>query len=208
MRFHRSLARAVTVAVALCAVSASAEELAIGAQAPEFKLKNVDGKDYTLAQVASGKDGKPAAATVVVFTCNHCPFAKAYEPVLLDMAKTYADKDVAFVFINSNDPKVAPDDSYDKMQERAKEKSYTMPYLYDATQETAKAYGAMVTPHVYLLDSKQMLRYRGRVNDNKEPDKVTTNDLTNAIDALLAGKTVETAETKAFGCGIKWKKTS
>jgi thiol-disulfide isomerase/thioredoxin len=158
--------------------------------------------------VAAGKDGKPAAATVVVFTCNHCPFAKAYEPVLLDMAKSYAAKNVAFVFINSNDPAVAPDDSYENMQARAKEKGYPFPYLFDATQEAAKAYGAMVTPHVFLLDQERVLRYRGRVNDNRDPAAVTSNDLVNAIDALLAGKPVETAATKAFGCSVKWRKTS
>lgn len=206
-RFHRAAALTATAAL-LAAPLVYADELAVGTKGPDFKLLGVDGKEHALAEVAM-KDGKPAAATVVVFTCNHCPYAQAYEPVLLDMAKQYADKSVSFVFINSNDPQVAPDDSYEKMQERAKDKAYPFPYLYDATQTVAKAYGARVTPHVYVLDSKQVLRYRGRVNDNhKDQTQVKANDLVNALDGLLAGKTIETAETKAFGCSIKWKKES
>jgi thiol-disulfide isomerase/thioredoxin len=210
MRSNRSTAARALAAVAmLCLTTAAfADELAVGSKGPDFKLLNVDGKEWTLAQAAVGKDGKPASATVVVFTCNHCPFAKAYEPVLLDMAKAYAGKNVAFVFINPNDPTVVPDDSYENMQLRAKEKAYPFPYLFDATQETAKAYGALVTPHVFLLDKDRVLRYRGRVNDNKDPAAVKSNDLANAIDALLAAKPVETAETKAFGCSVKWHKAS
>lgn len=209
MRPNRSSAAAALAIVAALAAAplASADELAVGTKGPDFKLMGVDGKERTLAQVAT-KDGKPVAATVVVFTCNHCPFAQAYEPVLLDMAKNYADKSVSFVFINSNDPQVAPDDSYEKMQARAKDKGYPFPYLYDATQTVAKAYGARVTPHVFVLDDKQVLRYRGRVNDNKDQTQVKANDLVNAIDGLLAGKPIETAETTAFGCSIKWKKSS
>lgn len=204
-----SLSTAATIAlVAGLSTAATAGELAIGSAAPDFKLRNVDGKEWTLSQAATATDGKPAKATVVVFTCNHCPFAKAYEPVLLDMAKAYAGKPVSFVFINPNDPQVAPEDSYEKMQQRAKEKGYPFPYLFDATQETAKAYGALVTPHVYLLDAERVLRYRGRVNDNKDPSAVKSHDLVAAIDALLAGKPVETAETKAFGCSVKWRKAS
>jgi peroxiredoxin len=210
MRLNRNTAaRALVAAVTLCAASlALADELAIGAKGPNFKLLNVDGKTRSLADVAVGKDGKPAVATAVVFTCNHCPFAQAYEPVLLDIAKRYADKNIAFVFISSNDTTVVPDDSYEKMQERAKDKAYPFPYLFDASQATAKAYGASVTPHVFLLDRKHVLRYRGRVNDKKEQAEVTSNDLINALDAIVAGKPVDVAATKAFGCGIKWKKTS
>jgi thiol-disulfide isomerase/thioredoxin len=209
MTVNRSLVVWVAAAAVTClSTVALAAELPIGSVAPDFKLRNVDGRELTLSQAAATKDGKPAKATVVVFTCNHCPFAKAYEPVLLDMAKAYAEKPVAFVFINPNDSQVAPDDSYEKMQERAKEKAYPFPYLYDATQATAKAYGALVTPHVYVLDAERVLRYRGRVNDNKDPSAVKSHDLVAAIDALLAGKPVDTAETKAFGCSVKWRKAS
>ncbi len=205
----RLAAGVLTAALAACTAQAAfAGELPIGSKAPDFKLLNVDGKEWALSQVASVKDGKPASATVVVFSCNHCPFAQAYEPVLIDMAKAYAAKNVAFVFINPNDPQIVPDDSYEKMQQRAKEKGYPFPYLFDATQETAKAYGALVTPHVFLLDADYVLRYRGRVNDNKDQAAVKSNDLVNALDAVLAGKPVATAETKAFGCSVKWHKTS
>src|SRR5262249_42117359 len=210
MRLGRNFGiQAISVAALLCAASTTfAKELEIGAKGPAFDLLGVDGKQHTLASVANGKDNKPVAATAVVFTCNHCPFAKAYEPVLIDMAKHYADKGVSFVFISSNDPTIAPDDSYENMQARAKEKEYPFPYLFDATQSAAKKYGAMVTPHVFVLDNKMKLRYRGRVNDNKDQTQVTSNDLMSAIDALVAGKPVETASTKAFGCSIKWKKES
>jgi len=209
MRLGRNLGiQALSVAAMLCASTTFAEELAIGAKGPDFKLLGVDGNQHSLASIAAGKDKKPVAATVVVFTCNHCPFAKAYEPVLLDMAKHYADQSVSFVFISSNDPKIVPEDSYENMQVRAKEKEYTFPYLFDETQTIAKKYGAMVTPHVFVLDNKLKLRYRGRVNDNKDQAQVTSNDLMSAIDALVAGKPVETASTKAFGCSIKWKKES
>ena len=104
--------------------------------------------------------------------------------------------------------KIFDEESHSEPPKRAKEKAYPFPYLFDETQATAKAYGAMVTPHVYLLDGKGILRYRGRVNDKKDQAEVKSNDLMNALDAMLAGKTVEMAETKAFGCSIKWKKAS
>jgi len=197
---------AAKAAVSTTAAAATAE-LAIGATAPAFTLVGVDDKKHSLADyVGTGDEAAPA--TVIVFTCNACPFSVAYEPVLIDMANTYAKQGVRFVAINPNDPKVQPDDSFEKMKVRAQEKEFPFPYLYDATQETAKAYGASRTPHVFMLDSKGTLVYRGRINDNKEPDKVQVHDLQNALDAVLAGKGVETAETKAFGCSIKWKKTS
>src|SRR5439155_12799267 len=125
-------------------------------------------------------------------------------PVLLDLAKKYAPRDVAFVLINPNDPKAYAEDSFENMQKRAKEKSYPFPYLYDETQVVAKAYGARVTPHLFVLDSKGVLRYRGRINDNRDPKAVTSHDLVNALDAMLDCKEVPVAPTKAFGCGIKW----
>ena len=183
--------------------TAPSEELAVGNAAPAFSLTGTDGKTHSLADY-----GDKARAVAVVFSCNHCPYAKAYEPVLIDLAKKYADKGVAFVFISSNDPKAVPEDSFDNMKQRAKEKSYPFPYLFDETQAVARAYGARVTPHVFLLDSKHVLRYRGRVNDNKDQSQVKSNDLVDALDALLAGKEIATTSTKAFGCGMKWKPAS
>src|SRR5438552_1106614 len=130
---------------------AGSAELAIGAPAPEFKLPGTDGKTHALADY-----GDKTKAVAVVFFCNHCPYAKAYEPVLLDLAKRYRDGGVAFVLISSNDANSVAEDSFEKMQERAKSHAYTVPYLYDESQAVARAYGARVTPHVFLLDSKHV----------------------------------------------------
>jgi peroxiredoxin len=179
------------------------DELAVGTAAPAFSLPGTDGKAHSLADY-----GDKVHAVAVVFSCNHCPYAKAYEPVLIDLAKKYADKGVEFVLISSNDMNKVPEDSFDNMKQRAKEKEYPFPYLFDETQVVAHAYGARVTPHVFLLDSKHVLRYRGRVNDKQDPTQVKSNDLVDALDALLAGKEIATNSTKAFGCGIKWKPAS
>lgn len=178
-------------------------ELEIGKKGPAFKLLGTDGEKHALSTFV-----KKSEATVIVFTCNSCPYSKGYEPVLLEMAQDYTKKPVSFVLINSNAVEVQPKDSYELMIERAKEKGFPFPYLYDETQEIATAYGAQRTPHVFLLDSKGVLRYRGRIDDDVKRDKVSVYDLSNAIDALLAGEDVPVTTTKAFGCTIKWKKTS
>lgn len=196
------------VATLVASVSV-ADEIPIGSQAPGFELEGTDGATHSLDAITAAHGDRPAPkATVVVFTCNHCPFAKAYEPVLIELAKKYADRGVAWVLINPNDPKIQPQDSFDKMVERAKERGYPFPYLFDATQETAKAYGARVTPHVFLLDAERVVRYHGRVNDSKDQTKVESNDLVDALEAVLGGNEVANASTKAFGCSIKWKKDS
>ena len=197
-------ALAATVAVSTLALAgeATGPQLEPGAKAPSFSLKATDGKTYSLAD-SMGKKG-----TLVVFTCNHCPFAKAYEDRLIALAKAYQPKGIAFLAINANDPSIAPDDSFDNMVARAKDKSLPYPYLYDSTQEIAKAYGAQVTPHAFLLDAGGVVRYRGRIDDSVKPDEVKSKDLQNAIDAVLAGKPVPVDSTKAFGCGVKWKKSA
>ena len=179
---------------------ASAEELAIGATGPSFSLLGTDGKTYSLADY-KGKKG-----VAVIFTCNHCPYAKAFEDRIVKLANNYQAKGIAFVAICSNDPSEYPDDSYDNMIRRAKEKKFSFPYLYDSTSETGLAYGARVTPHVFLLDGNFKLVYRGRVEDDTDAKKSKSFDFKNALDALLAGKKITVAETKAFGCGIKWRK--
>jgi peroxiredoxin len=156
----------------------------IGDTAIDFNLKNVNGKMVSLSKI------KNAKGYIVVFTCNHCPYAKAYEDRIISLHKKYAEMGYPVVAINSNDPVVAPNDSYAKMKVRAKAKKFPFVYLYDATQEIAKTYGATRTPHVYLLDDKRVVRY-----------------LENAIEALKAGKDIAVKETKAIGCGIKWKKS-
>ncbi len=177
----------------------------VGDTAIDFKLKNTDGKFVSLA------DYKDAKGYIVVFTCNHCPFSQAYEQRIIDLHKKYAPKGFPVVAINPNDKDRSPEDSYTKMQERAKDKKYPFAYVYDETQEIAKTYGATRTPHVYVLQRKNntnTVAYIGAIDDNSEdPKAVTTNYLANAIDALLANKPVELSSTKAIGCTIKWKKT-
>jgi peroxiredoxin len=179
-----------------------AAPLAIGANAPAFTLKNVDGKNVSLADYSA----KPAVC--VVFTCNHCPFAKAYEDRIIALQQEYAAKGVQFVLINPNDPVIQPEDSFEKMQKRAQEKNYPFPYAIDETQDIARAYGAFRTPEAYLLDSNRKLVYHGLIDDNTEVKDVKTHHLKNAIEHLLAGtpEQIEPKDTKAFGCTIKWKK--
>lgn len=174
----------------------------IGAVAPAFKLKNVDGTEKSLSDYASAK------AVVVVFTCNHCPFAQKYEPRLIQLQKDFAAQGVQFLLINANDPVKYPADNFAAMQTRAAEKSYPFPYLWDETQAIAKAYGANRTPETYLLNPADMtVVYKGRIDDNTEPDQVKVYDLRDAISALLAGTPdkIVNRVTKAFGCTIKWK---
>jgi peroxiredoxin len=174
----------------------------VGDTAQDFNLKNVDGKQVSLSSMPD------ARGYIVVFTCNNCPYAKAYEDRIIELQKKYGPMGYPVVAINSNDPIVAPADSYPKMQERAAEKDYPFVYLYDATQEVAKAFGATRTPHVYVLDNKRTVQYIGAIDDNSEDASlVQAHYLANALDALIAGKEVAVKETKAIGCGIKWKKS-
>lgn len=181
--------------------AASAPELELGAAAPTFELPGTDGELHSLPTVDEAK------AVVVVFTCLACPYAQAYEDRIMTIARDYAERGVRVVAINSNDPKVVPADSFDKMKARAAEKKYPFPFVFDETQEVAKAYGARVTPHVFLFGPDRKLAYRGRVDNEANPEKVTQPDLRNALDAVLAGKEVAVTSTKAFGCKIKWKAT-
>ncbi|MBS1596967.1 MAG: redoxin family protein [Bacteroidetes bacterium] len=183
--------------------------LAIGAQAPDFNLVGVDGKHYTLSSF------KSANILAIVFTCNHCPTAQAYEERVIKLTKDYASKGVSVIAIMPNDPKsVALDelgytdmsDSYEEMKLRAKIKNYNFPYLYDGdTEVTARAYGPIATPHIFIFDKQRKLRYQGRIDDVEKPTKTpTTFDARNALDALLANKEVPVTTTKVFGCSIKW----
>jgi peroxiredoxin len=176
------------------------DQLEIGKPVPTFKLPGVDGKDCALADLL-----KKNKAAVVVFSCNHCPVAQAYQDRLIEIQKDYKAKGVAVVAICSNDVEAYPEDSFDNMKKRAKEKKYNFPYLYDESQEVARAYRATCTPHVFLLDAKGVLAYRGAVDDNQDAKKATKPYLRAALDSVLAGKPVETTTTKQFGCDIKWK---
>jgi len=184
------------------------ETLALGASAPDFKLRGVDGKTYSL------KDFKKAEILTVVFTCNHCPTAQYYEDRLKQIVKDYGKKGVALVAINPNDPKSVRldelgytdlSDSFAEMKIRSKHKEFNFPYLYDGDrEEVSRAYGPVATPHAFVFDKERRLRYAGRVDDSERPDLVKTHDLRNALDALLAGREVEIKQTKSFGCSIKW----
>jgi len=183
----------------LMAACVNAEELPIGATAPKFALVNaVDGK--TVAYKAG--DGK---ISVVVFTCNQCPYAKAFEPRLIELAKKYQAKGVAFYAIDPNDDAQYAIESLGEMKARAVERGYPFPYLKDGDSSIARAYGARVTPHVYVFDGAGTLRYRGYVDDSARAAERRTAGLANALDDLLAGKAVANQTTRAFGCTIKFK---
>lgn len=176
----------------------------IGDDVKDFSLKNVDSKMVSL------KDYKDAKGFIVVFTCNHCPFAKAYEQRIMDLDAKYRSKGFPVVAINPNDPSIVPDDSFENMVSHSKDKGYTFPYLFDETQEIAKAYGATKTPHVFVLNkqsSKLVLSYIGAIDNNTDDaTKADKKYVEDAVNELLAGKPVTLTETKAIGCGVKWKK--
>lgn len=180
-----------------------AEGYKIGDIARDFSLKNVDGKNVALA------DFKNAKGYIVVFTCNHCPFSKAYESRIMGLDKKYASLGYPVIAINPNDVKTVPEDSYDNMVALAKEKNYTFPYLYDESQQIASMYGAARTPHVFVIqkvNGNNVVKYIGAIDNNADDaNKVTAKFVENAVDALLAGKEIPLAETKAIGCTIKWK---
>lgn len=183
--------------------------LAIGSKAPDFKLPGVDGKTYSLASFSKAK------ILVVIFTCNHCPTAQAYEDRVIQLAKDYSSKGVSLVAISPNDPDAVRldelgftdlGDTFEEMKIRSKQKKYNFPYLYDGkTQVTSKAYGAIATPHAFVFDKERKLRFQGRIDDVEKPTKTPNNlDTRNAIEALLADKPVPVETTKVFGCSVKW----
>jgi len=183
--------------------------LGIGDKAPDFNLPGVDGKEHKLAEYDRAK------LLVIVFTCNHCPTAQAYEERIKKLAGNFRDKGVALVAISPNDPKAVRldelgytdvSDSLEEMKIRAKERSFNFPYLYDGDkQEVSRAYGPVATPHVFVFDAERKLRYAGRVDDNeRDPNAVKSHDARNAIEAVLAGKPAPVETTRTFGCSIKW----
>jgi hypothetical protein len=139
-----------------------------------------------------------------VFTSNGCPTVRAYEDRLAEIQHCYADRGVQLVAVNANDPYLSPGDSYPAMVARARERGMPFPYLKDVGGEMASAYGAICTPHAFVLDDERRLRYRGRVDNARDPSRVTSPDLVNAIEDLLEGKDPAVAETLPFGCSIVW----
>ena len=173
----------------------------VGDKATDFKLKSVDNKMYSMA------DYKDAKGFIVVFTCNHCPFAVKYEDRIIDLAKKYKSKGYILLAINPNDPAAQPEDSFELMQKRAKEKKFTFPYLFDEGQKIYPQYGATKTPHVFLLDKNLVVKYIGAIDDNVEDaSQVKEKYLENAIAALEKGDEPTPNTTKAIGCTIKVKK--
>lgn len=174
--------------------------LNIGSDAVAFSLPGVDDKTHAL------DDFKDKDVLAVFFSCNHCPYVLAWEDRIIAAQADYADKGVQFVAIGSNDAEKYPTDNFENMKVHSAEKGFNFPYLHDASQEIAKAYGAERTPEIFIFDKDRKLRYHGTIDDNYEnPEAVTVSYLRNALDAVLAGNEPETAETAPVGCTIKWK---
>lgn len=176
----------------------------IGDEATDFKLKNVDGKMVSLS------DFKSAKGFIVVFTCNHCPYAKKYEDRIIALDKMYKDKGYPVIAINPNDPSVQPQDGFAEMQTRAREKGFTFPYLVDEGQKIYPIYGATKTPHVYVLkkeNGKNIVKYIGTIDNNYENhNDVSEYYVQDAVNQLLKNEPVKTEKTVAIGCTIKVKK--
>lgn len=187
-------------ALGLLATSFAAEKkdaLQVGGKAPAWKdLEGTDGEKHALSDLAKAK------AVVVVFTCNHCPVAVAYEDRLAKFAKEYKAKGVETVAINVNN---LEEDKLPAMKKRAKDKGFTFPYIYDPSQAIGRAYGASVTPHWYVLDGERNVAYIGAFDDNQNAERATKAYVKDAVEAVLGGKKPETSATKAFGCSIKYE---
>jgi peroxiredoxin len=182
-------------------VLTASEMLPLGTSAPDFSLPDTTGKMVSL------NDFKEAKAFLVIFMCNHCPFVKHILNEMIKLIEGYQSKSVAVVGINSNDVANYPADSPELMAKLAKEAGFTFPYLYDDSQQVAKAYRAACTPDFFLFDSNKTLVYRGQMDDSR-PDNgipVTGADLTAAIDAVIQGKQVNETQKPSIGCNIKWK---
>jgi peroxiredoxin len=206
MKQSTALIALVTVAlisaVPVRADDAAPKALAIGAAIPmaDQKMKNVDGKEIAVADVKGSK------GTLVIFTCNACPYAKAWEDRIVALGNEYEGKGIGVIAVNANDPGKVAEDGYDQMKSRAKDKNFGFPYVVDATSNVARAYGATRTPEAFLFDAQGKLVYHGTIDDNaQEPDKVSTRYLSDALVAVTSGKEIAVKATKAMGCGIKFR---
>lgn len=173
--------------------------LDIGAAAPDFSLPATDGQTYSLA------DFKEADVLVIFFTCNHCPYVIGSDELTRATAEKFAGRGVRFVGINSNSKATYAEDSFEHMVERMKEHQFPWTYLYDESQDVARAYGALRTPHFYVFDADRRLVYTGRAVDApRDASKVTVNDLDRALEEQLAGKPISVPKTNPIGCNVKW----
>jgi len=197
--------RALSIAVLVLGAAVFARPafaLALGEAPPksDVGMKNVDGKDLTIADV------KGSQGTLVLFTCNHCPWVKAWEDRMVKIAADAKKRGIGVIAINPNDPQGYPEDSYDNMQKRAKDKHYGFPYVVDATSDVARAFGATHTPEAFLFDAEGKLVYHGAIDDNaRQPKQVKSRFLADAVGAVAAGKPVALSETKSLGCSIKFR---
>lgn len=174
--------------------------LSLGAAAPNFNLPGTDGKQYSLASFSHKK------VLLVIFSCNHCPYVQACENRIIAIQKDYKEQGLQVVAINSNDAGQYPEDSFEEMKKRHTFKSFNFHYLYDESQEIAKAYGASHTPELFLFNESRTLVYYGKIDDNwQDESRVITRYLRDALDEVFAGKPVSVPETFAIGCTIKWK---
>ena len=182
---------------AVDAGKAAAKRLQVGDPSPEWKeLAGIDDKKHSLKDLAKAK------AVIVVFTCNHCPVARAYEDRLVALEEDYKDKGVELVAINVNNMEA---DKLPAMKQRAEEKGFEFDYLYDPSQAIGRAFGATVTPHAFVLDGKHKVAYMGAIDDSQDPSGVKQHFVRDAVDAVLAGQTPEVATSKQFGCGIQYE---
>jgi peroxiredoxin len=194
-----------TIALAAAPPTLSAEPnavLPLGAPIPSatVRLKSVDGKPVSIRDVTGSK------GTLVVFTCNHCPYAKAWEKRIAALANSYSNQGIGVILINANDPTAYPEDAFSEMQTRAKSLGLRVPYVVDDTSNVARAFGASVTPEAFLFASDGKLAYHGTIDDNRaDPDKVGAHYLGDALAAVAAGHAPKTTETKSLGCGIKFR---
>jgi peroxiredoxin len=190
------------VALALTAALAGpAAALQLGDSAPQrdVKMRNVDGRQLSIADVAAGK------GTLVIFTCNHCPWVKAWETRMVELGNTYAKRGVGVIAINANDPAAHSEDGFDAMVARAKERNYQFPYVVDSGSTVARAFGAERTPEAFLFDAGGKLVYHGTIDDNAEDASAATQHfLRDALESVVNGKPVAVKETKALGCSIKY----
>lgn len=191
--------------LSLFIISAVQAQYKVGDVVTDFSLKNVDNKTVSLAQYASAK------GFIVVFTCNSCPVAKKYESRVEQLDKDFSSKGFPVIAISSNDVQVNPGDSFEDMQKRAKGEAYTFPYLYDESQAVAKQFGATNTPHVYVVareGNQMVVKYIGAIDNNADDaSKADKKYVADAVNSLIAGKSLAITATKAIGCGIKWKKS-
>lgn len=172
----------------------------LGHIAPDFSLFGIDGKNYSLSDFAANP------LLLVIFSCNHCPYVQAYEERIKKLQNDFIKDGLQIIAINSNDSDKYAEDSFEEMKKRAEEKQFNFLYLRDETQGTAKAFGAAFTPELFLFNNERKLIYTGKIDDNwREPEKVQTKYLQNAIEEYLGGEEISVPETYAIGCTIKWK---